>query len=294
MKALSTIAKGAGSRITDRRRVIVKSPEEWAALWAAHAGPESEPPPVNFASALVAGVFAGPHATSGHAIEIVGAVEEEGGTRLIVEERRSNPSRAGSDADGTIPVPNVADSAILAPFHIVTMPRVDGEIRWTDGSRTRPEAPADPSARIVRAAHSRRTSTGLRPRTAAVMSYLAGPVSGLIMLVAEPAQPFVRFHAWQSVIALGTLGVAIALCYALAVASLFFTANGLAVMVRVATAVWIGLLVLWVVCLWQAWRGYAWKLPLAGRWAERLTTRAASAASFQQPAASSKGGASSL
>jgi len=80
----------------------------------------------------------------------------------------------------------------------------------------------------------------------------------------------VRFHAWQSVIALGALAIAVGVCYAIAVASLFFSANGLAVMVRVASGVWVLLLVAWAVCLWQAWKGRAWKLPLAGEWAEKL------------------------
>jgi uncharacterized membrane protein len=53
----------------------------------------------------------------------------------------------------------------------------------------------------------------------------------------------------------------------------FFTANGLAIMVRVATVAWIGLLVLWALLMWQAWKGRAWKLPLAGRWAEALAAR---------------------
>ncbi len=274
MTALSTIAKGDASRIVERRRIVVRAPDAWASLWAAHAGPVSEPPVVDFASSLVAGAFAGQQG-AGHSIEIVGAVEEEGGTRLVVEEKPS-----GSD-------PNT-------PFHIVALSRMDGEIRWTDTVRQGPGAPTEPTARIARGAHSRKTETGLRPRTGALLSYLAGPASGLIMLVAEPVQPFVRFHAWQSIIALGALIVGIALCYALALASLFFSVNGLAVMVRVATGVWVALLVLWALCLWQAWKGRAWKLPIAGEWAERLATRGNAGASFQQPAASSKGGTPSV
>ena len=286
MSALSTIAKGDSSHIVDRRRVVARTPEEWAALWAAHAGPESDAPPINFGATVVAGAFAGlqPPGPGRRSIEIAGAVDEEGGIRLVVEERP-----AGVDADATISLPhNDVDATVpsrlhgapLSPFHIILLPRVDGEIRWTD-TRHRPSGETSTAAsRIARGAHSRRSATGLRPRTAGVLSYLAGPVSGVIMLVAEPEQPFVRFHAWQSVIALGALTAAVGICYLLALVSLFFTANGLALMVRVATGVWVALLVVWAVLMWQAWRGVAWKLPLAGDWAERL----AAGVSRQRPA----------
>ena len=269
MTAIATIARGDDSRITDRRRVVVKAPDAWASLWAAHVGPAIAPPEIDFATTVVAGAFAGKR-PGGYVIEIIGAVAEDGGTRLMVDERAplSDPA---------------AGSTPATPFHLVALPRVDGEIRWTDAARKHAPAPADPAARIARGAHSRKTATGLRPRTAALLSYLAGPASGLIMLVAEPAQPFVRFHAWQSIIALGAFTIAVAVCYLLALLSLFFSANGLAVMVRVATGVWFALLALWVACLWQAWNGRAWKLPIAGDWAERLATKAAS---HQPPAAS--------
>ena len=260
MRALSTIAKGDATRIADARRVVVRTPDEWTTLWAAHAGPESEPPAVNFASAIVAAAFAGRQAARQRAIEIVGAVEEDGGTRLVVEERRTG----AEPASGAPPA---------APFHIVMLPRVDGEIRWTDGAHAHASDATDPTVRLAHAAHSRKSATGLRPRTAGVLAYLAGPVSGVIMLVAEPDQPFVRFHAWQSLIALGALSLAVAACYGAAFASLFFTANGLSIMVRVATVVWIALLVLWAVLMWQAWKGRAWKLPIAGAWAEGLAAR---------------------
>jgi uncharacterized membrane protein len=50
--------------------------------------------------------------------------------------------------------------------------------------------------------------TGLTPRVAASLAYLAGPLSGALLLATEPASRFVRFHAWQAVLALGLLGIA--------------------------------------------------------------------------------------
>src|ERR687897_399152 len=58
------------------------------------------------------------------------------------------------------------------------------------------------------------SSTGLDPSIAAALAYLAGPFSGIVILLAEKSNRYVRFHAWQSVMGLGGLG-------GLVVASLF-------------------------------------------------------------------------
>ena len=43
-----------------------------------------------------------------------------------------------------------------------------------------------------------KTRTGLSPRTAAVLSYLLGWVTGIFFLIAERDNEFVRYHAVQS------------------------------------------------------------------------------------------------
>lgn len=117
------------------------------------------------------------------------------------------------------------------------------------------------------------SSTGLDPRTAAALAYLAGPFSGLLVLWAETANRDVRFHAWQSVLALGGLVLAVLISCALAVFALFVSATGMLVMLRIATAISIVLVIVWAVCLWKAFAGGRWKLPLAGAYAERRVMR---------------------
>ncbi len=60
------------------------------------------------------------------------------------------------------------------------------------------------------------SSTGLEPRTASALAYLAGPFSGALILFAESTNQDVRFHAWQSIVALGGLGLAVLASYLLA------------------------------------------------------------------------------
>jgi len=116
------------------------------------------------------------------------------------------------------------------------------------------------------------TSTGLAPRTAAALAYLAGPFSGALLLIAESRDGDVRFHAWQSIIGLGGLGVALVLSYAFAFAALFVSAAAVSMMIAVSDVLWIVLALVWAICLYKAYGGGRWKLPLAGDYAERFVT----------------------
>ena len=114
------------------------------------------------------------------------------------------------------------------------------------------------------------SATGLEPHFAAALAYLAGPFSGAIILMAEPGNRYVRFHAWQSIIGLGGLTVAALLFLFLAFAGLFLSPTAFVAfgwLAGIAAAVW---LVAWGICLIKAFGGTAWKLPLAGDRAERL------------------------
>ena len=119
-----------------------------------------------------------------------------------------------------------------------------------------------------------RSSTGLDPRTAAALAYLAGPFSGVMVLWAETTSGDVRFHAWQSILGLGGLVLAVFLSFALAVFALFISATGMLVMLRVATVISIVFVIVWAICLWKAFAGGRFKLPLVGDYAERRVTRA--------------------
>ena len=117
------------------------------------------------------------------------------------------------------------------------------------------------------------SSTGLTPRVAAVLAYLAGPFSGVLILLAERTSGFVRFHAWQSVLGLGFLGVIVVMVLGLAFASLVVSARAFFVLYVVAGLIWASWVVAWVICMVQAFNGRRWKLPIAGAYAERFSAR---------------------
>jgi uncharacterized membrane protein len=113
------------------------------------------------------------------------------------------------------------------------------------------------------------SSTGLDPHVAAALAYLAGPFSGILVLLAEQTNPYVRFHAWQSVIGLGGLGVLVVCLMTLAFMSIVISATAFTMLLYLGWATWIAWIIIWVVCLVRAFSGGAWKLPIAGEWAAR-------------------------
>src|SRR6187455_1020089 len=96
------------------------------------------------------------------------------------------------------------------------------------------------------------SSTGLDPHVAAALAYLAGPFSGVLILLAERSNAYVRFHAWQSVLALGGLGLMLVVLLGLAFASLIVSATAFRALLitwRIALGVWV---VLWALCVVKA------------------------------------------
>jgi uncharacterized membrane protein len=113
------------------------------------------------------------------------------------------------------------------------------------------------------------SSTGLDPHVAAALAYLAGPFSGILVLLAEQTSAYVRFHAWQSVIGLGGLGIVVVCLMTLAFVSIVVSATAFKVLLYLGWATWAAWIVLWIVCLARAFSGSTSKLPIAGELAAR-------------------------
>ena len=101
------------------------------------------------------------------------------------------------------------------------------------------------------------TSTGLKPNIAALLAYLFTWVSGLIFILLEKKNNFVRFHAMQSII----FWVA-CIIYSCIVFWIPFVGWILALLP----------LVVWIILMVKAFNGEKFKLPLIGNWAEKAET----------------------
>ncbi len=118
------------------------------------------------------------------------------------------------------------------------------------------------------------SSTGLAPNTAAALAYLAWWVSGAIILVLERDNRFVRFHAMQSIAGLGGVWLVGLILWLAGFPMLLVSATMFRLLMLLAQLVWVAGLVLWVICLFKAYNGEWWKMPVAGEVAERWLTRA--------------------
>jgi hypothetical protein len=119
--AVTTVAQGANSGVSDARAVAVASRADWDALWKSHAGLQTAPP-VNFSQELVAAVFLGTRPTGGFSVEILRARRE--GAALVIEYAERVP--AASD---------LVTQVLTSPFHIVKLPRFDGPIHFRKTSK---------------------------------------------------------------------------------------------------------------------------------------------------------------
>ncbi len=116
---------------------------------------------------------------------------------------------------------------------------------------------------------SSESSTGLDPALAAALAYLAGPLSGALILLAERSSRFVRFHAFQSIIGLGGLWLIGFGLYVLAFLALFVSPAAFRVLLWLAGITWAFWVGVWIVCLVKAFNGEAWEMPVAGPRAAR-------------------------
>ena len=262
MSVVDTISKGEASRIGDPRRVVVRDEQGWRALWAEHEGGDATPPHVDVVNRTVAAVFAGVVPSAGYSVSFALVRRDGDGLIVVVEQRQPAP--------GT-----VAEQVILSPFHIVSLSRFDGEVRFANADiEATPVASSAPPLVSTRRRHGRNpSSTGLEPSIAAALAYLAGPFSGVLLLGIERTSHFVRFHAWQSVVALGSLGVLAVLSLGHPFMLLVISPTAFWTMLWIAAILGWGWLVLWVVCVVQAYRGRRWKIPLVGSYAEKMAGR---------------------
>ena len=107
-----------------------------------------------------------------------------------------------------------------------------------------------------------KTSTGLKENQAGGLCYLFGWISGLVFLLLEQKNSFVRFHAWQSLLTFGAMSV-------IAVFAGWLPVLGNLVVPLVSLVTF----VLWIVLMIKAFKGERYRLPIVGDIAEDWTNR---------------------
>ena len=127
-----------------------------------------------------------------------------------------------------------------------------------------------PDSEITRVA----SSTGLDSNVAGALSYVLGFITGIVFLVLEKNDRFVRFHAAQSiVVSVILVGASIALSILSSVLAFIpFLGWILALLLTLG----LGLLsfVLWIMLMYKAFTGQEYELPVAGDFARKMIASA--------------------
>ena len=103
--------------------------------------------------------------------------------------------------------------------------------------------------------------TGLKKETAGALSYVLGPVTGVIFLVISK-DPFVKFHAMQSIVVF--LGLFI----------LQWILGFTVILIFLVPLVSILGFVLWLLLIYKAWQGQEWEVPFLGKLARNFVKKA--------------------
>jgi uncharacterized membrane protein len=109
--------------------------------------------------------------------------------------------------------------------------------------------------------HTEKTASGFDANVAAALAYGLGWITGILFLLMEPDNKFVRFHAMQSTIVFAALSL---LCLLLQMVPL------LGMLVTVFLVVPVSA-VLWLLLMFKAYQGERFKMPVAGDMAEQRT-----------------------
>ena len=102
-----------------------------------------------------------------------------------------------------------------------------------------------------------KTTTGLPRNTAAALSYVLGPFTGVVFLLVEK-DPYIRFHAAQSIVVVGGLTL------------LWMVLPFTIILFWLTPLVFVGLFVMWLMLIYKAWQGDEWEVPFLGKYARLL------------------------
>ena len=118
------------------------------------------------------------------------------------------------------------------------------------------------------------TTLGLGERIEGALCYLLWFISGIIFLIIEKNNKFIRFHAIQSIITFLPLYIFVSeIEKIISIPTIAFSTNlfGLLIEITVLSTLWTLIALLWFLLMYKASIGEKYKLPIIGRIAEKYT-----------------------
>lgn len=111
----------------------------------------------------------------------------------------------------------------------------------------------------VTTTEKKKTSLGLEENIEGALCYVLGFITGIVFLVIEKDNKFVKFHAMQSIVTFLPLWVI----------SLVFSFGWFFGLWIISSLIWVLSLILWLILMLKAFQGEMYKLPIVGDIAEK-------------------------
>lgn len=118
-------------------------------------------------------------------------------------------------------------------------------------------------------AEEKNSGTGLDPNVAAVIAYLLGIIGGVVFILIEKENKFVRFAAMQSII-LSIVWIAIWFILPFIIGAIAVGTGGLGVLLGLLfPLIGLGFLIVYIMLMVKAYQNEEWELPVIGKIARK-------------------------
>ena len=103
---------------------------------------------------------------------------------------------------------------------------------------------------------------GSNEKLVGALAYLLGPITGIVLILVEKKNEYVRFHAMQSTVVFGAI---LLLNIVLGIVPVL----GWIIALILSPIIALVSFILWIVLMWKAYSGEKYKLPYFGELAEK-------------------------
>ena len=114
-------------------------------------------------------------------------------------------------------------------------------------------------------------TSGMDPKIAGLLAYIVPPITGIVFLLIEKANPVVRWHAAQSTV-FGVAWIALWVIFTVLsmILSMVLPILGSIISLLIWLVIFIGGFVLWVICLIKGYSGTIWRMPFVAQFADKI------------------------
>jgi uncharacterized membrane protein len=119
------------------------------------------------------------------------------------------------------------------------------------------------------AEETKKSGTGLDPNVAALLAYLLGIIGGIVFILIEKDNKFVRFAAAQSIV-LSIVMYIIMFGFPFVIGILAVATGGIGSLIGLLMPLlWLGFIVVWIMLMVKAYQNQEWELPVIGKIARK-------------------------